>query len=301
MTPLEVAAAYTVFANGGLRAEPNFMDRLVNADGVSLEQVTPRVRGAVDPRVAYEVTNILEDVINRGTGASVRARGFTGPAAGKTGTSRDGWFAGFTSNLLCIVWVGFDDNRDLGLSGAATAAPIWTEFMKRATTLPAYASLEEFPVPEGIAVLDIDPDTLQLATPSYPVTRREVFVQGSAPTEFCERHGGFMLTQTPPISWLSRIFGGSDDSGREETDAAAKASAVQTPAAATAAQPQPQPATATNASAPAAAARAGRPVQARATPHPKPAEPAPLEKKATLLQRIFGIFGGSSTEQVPAK
>jgi penicillin-binding protein 1B len=294
MTPLEVAAAYTVFANGGVRAEPNFMDRLVNAEGVSLEQNRPKLRSAVDPRVVYQVTSILQDVINRGTGASVRARGFTGPAAGKTGTSRDGWFAGFTSNLLCIVWVGFDDNRDLGLSGAAAAAPIWTEFMKRATALPAYSNLEEFPVPEGIAILDIDPETLQLATPSCPMTRREVFIQGSAPTEFCERHGGVMLTQTPPISWLSRIFGGADDSKPEETKAA------ETPAAATAAQPQPQPATASTAVAP-EAARPRRPVQSRATPRPKPAEPPPQEKKPGLLDRIFGIFGSSSTEQTPAK
>jgi penicillin-binding protein 1B len=302
MTPLEVAAAYTVFANGGVRAEPNFMDRLVTADGVPLEQITPRVHSAVDPRVAYQVTSILEDVINRGTGASVRARGFTAPAAGKTGTSRDGWFAGFTSNLLCIVWVGFDDNRDLGLSGAATAAPIWTEFMKRATALPAYAALQEFPAPEGITAVDIDPDTLQLATPSCPITRREVFIQGSAPTEFCERHGGVMLTQTPPISWLSRIFGGGDDSDPDQT------SAAEAPAAVAAPQPQPAaataasaPAAATVAPAPAAAARPRRPVQARAAPAPEPAEPAPEEKKPGLLDRIFGIFGSSKAEQEPAR
>jgi penicillin-binding protein 1B len=295
MTPLEVAAAYTVFANGGVRAEPNFMDRVVNAEGVSLERLTPKVRSAVDPRVAYQVTSILEDVINRGTGASVRARGFAGPAAGKTGTSRDGWFAGFTSNLLCIVWVGFDDNRDLGLSGAATAAPIWTEFMKRATALPAYSNLQEFPAPDGIAVLDIDPETLQLATPSCPMTRREVFIQGSAPTEFCERHGGVMLTQTPPISWLSRIFGGDDDSKPEETTLA------ETPAAATAAAPQPQPATATTAPAPATAARPRRAAQPRPAPPPKPAEPPQEEKKPGLLDRIFGIFESSSSQQAPAK
>ena len=98
-----------------------------------LERSAIKTHQALDPRVAYQVTDVLEDVIDHGTGASVRARGFTGPAAGKTGTSRDGWFAGYTSNLLCIVWVGFDDNRDLELSGAVSAAPIWTEFMKRAT------------------------------------------------------------------------------------------------------------------------------------------------------------------------
>ena len=107
--------------------------------------------------MAYQVTNVLEDVIDHGTGASVRARGFTGPAAGKTGTSRDGWFAGYTSNLLCIVWVGFDDNRDLDLSGAVSAAPIWAEFMKRATALPAYHDLQDFEPPDGVTEVEIDP------------------------------------------------------------------------------------------------------------------------------------------------
>ena len=290
MTPLEVAAAYTVFANGGVRAEPSFIDRVVNAEGVALERTTPQTRPALDPRVAYQVTSVLEDVINRGTGASVRARGFTGPAAGKTGTSRDAWFAGYTSNLLCIVWVGLDDNRDLGLSGAASAAPIWTEFMKRASTLPAYGNLQEFPVPEGLSVLDIDPDTLHLATPACPLTRREVFIRGSEPAEFCERHGGVMLTQTPPGSWLSRLFGGDDAEPAEESPAA------ETPATAVA-----PPAAASSAPATAASARPRRPVQARAAPAPKPPEPAPPEKKAGLLERIFGIFGSGRAAQEPAK
>ncbi len=147
--------------------------------------------------MAYQVTSVLEDVINRGTGATVRTRGFTGPAAGKTGTSRDGWFAGYTSNLLCIVWVGFDDNRDLNLAGASSAAPIWAEFMKRATALPAYHDLQDFQVPEGVTEVEIDPETLQLATPACPMSRVEVFIAGTEPTEYCERHGGKQLTQNP--------------------------------------------------------------------------------------------------------
>ncbi len=125
-------------------------------------------RRALDPRVAYLVTSMMEDVIDHGTGATVRARGFTAPAAGKTGTSRDGWFAGYTSNLLAIVWVGFDDNRDLGLSGANAPAPIWAEFMNRAIQLPAYSDVQPFAMPEGVTRVTIDPDTLQLATPECP-------------------------------------------------------------------------------------------------------------------------------------
>ena len=123
MTPLEVAAGYTVFANSGTRAEPVLIDRVIDYQGGVIERSPIQTRKALDPRVAYQITTLLEDVIDHGTGASVRARGFMGPAAGKTGTSRDGWFAGYTSNLLCVVWVGFDDYRELGLSGAVSAAP----------------------------------------------------------------------------------------------------------------------------------------------------------------------------------
>ena len=98
MTPIDVAAGYTTFATVGTRAEPQFLRSVVGADGNTLEKVSPQTHPALDPRVAYLVDSILKDVLNRGTGAAVRARGFTLPAAGKTGTSRDGWFAGFTSN-----------------------------------------------------------------------------------------------------------------------------------------------------------------------------------------------------------
>ena len=86
----------------------------------------------LDPRVAYVLTTMMESVVNNGTGYTVRARGFQAPAAGKTGTSHDAWFAGYTTNLLCIVWVGNDDYTDLKLSGSSTAAPIWAEPVKQA-------------------------------------------------------------------------------------------------------------------------------------------------------------------------
>src|SRR5262245_66102691 len=96
------------------------------------------------------MTNMMQNVVDHGTGFTVRSRGFTAPAAGKTGTSHDAWFAGYTSNLLCIVWVGYDDYSDLRLSGAYTAAPIWAEFMKRAVTLPGYSDTRTFPAPAGV-------------------------------------------------------------------------------------------------------------------------------------------------------
>src|SRR6202040_3001521 len=217
MTAVDVAAGYTAFANGGTRAEPQFLHSVVSADGTVLEKFTPQTHVVLDPRVAFLVTSLLKDVLNKGTGAGVRARGFTLPAAGKTGTSRDGWFAGYTSNLLAIVWVGFDDNRDLGLSGANAPAPIWADFMKRAVTLLAYRDVKPFSMPEGVTKVTIDPETLALATPECPVTREEVYIHGTEPNEFCPLHGGRMASDTPPGSWLSHVFGGDKDKGADSS------------------------------------------------------------------------------------
>ena len=187
-TPLEVAGAYTVFANEGERVDPYLISTVLDPDGRVLvhQRVEPRL--VLDPRVAYLVLDLMQDAINRGTGAGARARGFTAPAAGKTGTSRDGWFIGFTSNLLTAVWVGFDDARDLGLPGASAALPVWTAFMKRAIALPAYRNLEEFIPPEGIVSVPIDPETLAVAVPECPVVRTEKFLIGTEPHELCPRH-----------------------------------------------------------------------------------------------------------------
>src|SRR5262249_5417133 len=127
-------------------------------------------------------------VLNEGTAATARANGFTLDAAGKTGTTndlRDAWFVGFTPELLTVVWVGFDDNQPVGLSGARAALPIWTDFMKRALGCHARMALD---VPEGITFADIDPDTGKLATPSCPRTFHEAFLEGTEPREMCEGH-----------------------------------------------------------------------------------------------------------------
>src|ERR1700737_4632362 len=206
MTPVDVAAGYTTFANIGMRAEPQFIRNIIGADGGILEKVTPQTHTALDPRVAYLVTSVLKDVLNRGTGAGVRARGFTLPAAGKTGTSRDGWFAGFISNLVCVIWIGFDDNRDIGMTGGAVAAPIWADFMTRATSLAQYRDVKDFGPPEGVQTVLIDPESLELATSNCPTTREEVYVAGSAPTQFCEIHGSHGVFTSAGF-WLSHVCG----------------------------------------------------------------------------------------------
>ncbi|HEX4646007.1 MAG TPA: penicillin-binding transpeptidase domain-containing protein, partial [Verrucomicrobiae bacterium] len=258
MTPLEVATGYTILANEGVRTEPMFIRNVVNAKGESLEQNSIRSRRALDPRVAYLVTSLLEDVIDHGTGATVRARGFVAPAAGKTGTSRDGWFAGYTSNLLAIVWVGFDDNRDLGLSGANAPAPIWADFMKRAVALPAYRDVKPFDMPEGVTKVTIDPESLALATPECPVTREEVYIHGTEPTEFCPLHGARMTSNSGPGSWLSHVFGGDKSKGTENENGPGSS----------AARPSSTPPTSAD--------------------NQQPEE----ENKKGVLRRIFGIFGG---------
>jgi penicillin-binding protein 1B len=186
-TPLEVAGAYTVFANQGLYVQPHMVSHVLGDGGVLIYAHEPVTNQALTPQVAYLMVNLLEDVLRSGTGAGVRARGFTAPAAGKTGTSRDGWFAGFTSDLVCVVWVGFDDHRDLKLEGSKSALPIWTEFMKQAVLL--MGAPKPFRPPSGIVSVEVDPLSGLLATPQCPTVRPELFITGTQPVEFCGRHG----------------------------------------------------------------------------------------------------------------
>ncbi len=147
-TPLDMAGAYTVFANGGLHLDPWMLASIRTSTGDVITDYTPASKQVLDPRVAYLTTSLMENVLQgQGTGAGVRNMGFVSPAAGKTGTSHDAWFAGFTSNLLCIVWVGNDDYTDIKIEGAHAAAPIWAAFMKNAVQLPQYSDTNEFTPP----------------------------------------------------------------------------------------------------------------------------------------------------------
>jgi penicillin-binding protein 1B len=130
--------------------------------------------------------DLLAEVLRSGTAADVHARGFNVPAAGKTGTTRDGWFAGYVSNLICVVWVGYDDNTDLKLEGAKSALPIWTEFMKRAAKRAVYRQ-PLGRVPAGITMAKIDADTGLLVGPYCTKVRNEYFLQGTEPRETCDR------------------------------------------------------------------------------------------------------------------
>jgi len=260
VTPIEVAGAYTIFVDQGQFVKPNWVALIRDRQGNVLYSHTPERSQVLDPRVAYLMVNLMEEVLRSGTGANVRSRGFLLPAAGKTGTSdHDGWFVGFTSKLICAVWVGFDDNRPLDLEGAKSALPVWTEFMKRAHQYREYRNVTDFQAPDGIVSVEVDSATGQLATAACPSTRTEVFISGSQPVEICQLHGR----------------GGGTRVANWESPATL--------------QPPPP------VGAPSRAARAqGGPRAAIQPPPPQPAEPQAAqkeaEKKKGLLGRILGVF-----------
>lgn len=185
-TPVDMAGAYTVFANAGVHIDPWMLASVRTPIGDVITDFTPTSKQVLDPRVAYLTTNLMEGVMNFGYGYEVRKRGFLDPAAGKTGTDNDAWFAGFTTNLICIVWIGNDDYTDVKLSGATAAAPLWADFMKRAIKLPQYSDTHEFTVPDGIQVVKLDKVSNLLSDDACPQGYEAAFLIGMAPTNPCD-------------------------------------------------------------------------------------------------------------------
>src|SRR2546421_7339205 len=166
-TPLQVASAYTGFAQLGTRVTPVGVARVTTGSGMTIAAPQGQKNEVMRPQIAFIMDSILKDVVNRGTAAKVRARGFKANVAGKTGTSRDGWFAGFTPNLVCVVYVGFDDGSDLGMTGADSALPIWTDFMSAALAAhPDWGG--DWQQPPDIEQAEIDPHTGLLAALDSP-------------------------------------------------------------------------------------------------------------------------------------
>jgi len=212
-TPLEMAGAYTVFANGGVHLKPWMLASVRNANGDIVSDFAPEARQVMDPRAAYLTQSLLEGVMNFGTGAGARSRGFTAPAAGKTGTSHDVWFAAYSSNLLCVVWVGNDDYSDPKLQGATAAAPIWAEFMNRAIKLPQYSDMKGFSAPEGVTTARLDKVTNLLADATCPSVYTAAFLDGTAPQNTCSQ-----MSESPQ-SVLQKIFGiGGGNSSQSAPD-----------------------------------------------------------------------------------
>jgi penicillin-binding protein 1B len=188
-SPLALAAAYTAFANNGVRVEPNVIARATDGSGTDLIKETPQARQVIKPTTAYMITDMLSDVIDHGTARAARGAVKRTAIAGKTGTSRDGWFVGYTPNLVVAVWIGFDDNKQLGLTGAEAALPAWTEFVSNAVELRPDLGGEAFSRPAGIAFVEVDPETGLLATTSCPQRERIAITSTLAPNLECTTHG----------------------------------------------------------------------------------------------------------------
>jgi penicillin-binding protein 1B len=197
VTPMQIAHAYAILANEGLEVPPYAVTAVVDQNSKVIEGHELKAEQVLSPDLAYTMDFMLEQVINHGTGQGARRLGFTRPAGGKTGTtndSKDAWFAGFTPNLLAVVWTGFDQKEVLGLTGAEASLPAWTAFMKAATApRPAL----DFAVPAGVVVANVDPLTGYLAGPYCPVTMQGVFPKEMAPTQACPFHTSAGVGATP--------------------------------------------------------------------------------------------------------
>ncbi len=185
VTPLQLAQAYAIVADDGMKVQPYAITAVVDGNGHVIEGHEFKAKQVLSPQVAYMMQFMFEQVINHGTGYGARVMGFTRPAAGKTGTSNDdndAWFVGFTPNLLAVVWSGFDQKEPLGLTGAQASLPAWTMFMKDAT---AWRPVVDFAVPPGLVQEKVDPLTGCKAPPDYPMTIQGVFPVSMAPTNIC--------------------------------------------------------------------------------------------------------------------
>ncbi|HXL04087.1 MAG TPA: penicillin-binding protein 1A [Bacillota bacterium] len=190
VTPIEMASAYAVFANQGIKAEPIAILRVEDANGNVLERNTPRKKVVLDEQTAYIITDMLRGVITRGTGKSAN---IGRPAAGKTGTTTEytnAWFVGFTPELVACIWIGNDEQQKPMVYGgtrigSGKAAAIWGAYMKEALKdMP----VTEFPVPSGIVFAKICTESGVLASESCPGAATEVFIEGTEPRQLCYLH-----------------------------------------------------------------------------------------------------------------
>jgi penicillin-binding protein 1B len=188
-TPIDMAGAYTVFANNGVHLKPWMLASVRNANGDIVADFAPEAKQVLDPRTAFLTQSLMQNVMTFGTASTVRGHGFQAPAAGKTGTSHDAWFAGYTSNLLCIIWVGNDDYTDVKLQGALAAAPIWAEFMNRAIKLPQYSDMKGFGAPDGVELIRVDKTSWLPADDSCPEDYSVAFLAGTVPGNTCSHMG----------------------------------------------------------------------------------------------------------------
>jgi 1A family penicillin-binding protein len=189
VTLVELTAAYGTLANGGIYSQPWWIERVEDRDGKVLEQNGPHHEEALDPQVAYVLTHMLESVVDWGTGHNAReVYGLTIPVAGKTGTTddtADGWFIGYTPDLVVGVWGGYDVRRSIGLPGSVIGLPAWCDIMRDyAATHPS----RPFTAPDGIVTESVCADSGKLATPNCPNVVSEIFMEKFRPQRECDLH-----------------------------------------------------------------------------------------------------------------
>jgi penicillin-binding protein 1A len=213
VTLLELTSAYGVLANRGIRNDPLFILKVEDKNGTLLEKNTPRPAEVLSEETAAVITSMLQSVMDHGTGAPARLRGFALPAAGKTGTMddyMDAWFEGYIPSLVCGVWVGFDQKKTIGngMTGARAALPTWTDFMIGATR---GRPVEDFSSPLGTSSRDVCAETGMLATEACPNVTTEIFDEGAEPSEYCTAHPGRPLQTYPRVAPPLDEDGGKPD------------------------------------------------------------------------------------------
>jgi len=221
VTPLEIAFAYSVFANLGVKAEPVSILAVVTHDGQLLETRNAKMKRVAPASVCYVMNDILKDVFNYGTAGRARSMGFEHAYAGKTGTTsnyRDAWLIGYSPRILSLVWIGFDDGHSVRLAGGDACLPIWTRHMNRIDGLVPDVDWRR---PEDVTEREIDPLSGMLATPYCPSTRTESYVAGTEPESVCPLHAG---SGEPSPAWSEpSIFGDAGQPPLQNPDAQRRA------------------------------------------------------------------------------
>jgi penicillin-binding protein 1B len=221
VTPLEIAYAYSAFANLGVKAEPISILAVATREGKVLESREVKMKRVAPANVCYVMNDVLKDVFNYGTAVKARSLGFDRAFAGKTGTTsnyRDAWFIGYSPRILSLVWVGFDDAHSVRLAGGDACVPIWTSYMDRIVGMVPDVDWKR---PDDVMERQIDPESGLLATPYCPQQRSEIFVAGTEPASVCPLHAG---SGEPSPLWRE----GQLPNG-ESTDQSTGAATPQTP------------------------------------------------------------------------
>lgn len=206
LSPLEIARAYATLAAGGVRPAVRTFEDVVDSGGRTAERQSIEIERVLDEGSAFLITSILQGVVDRGTGRRIRSAGIEGPVAAKTGTSdeeRDAWFAGYTPELVVVVWVGFDEPRSLGLPASRAALPLWARFVHEATGGRVRGAF--FP-PAEVTRIAVDPVSGARALAGCPRSQLEYFLRGTEPEAVCP--GWLRAEGEPGGGWLDRVFDG---------------------------------------------------------------------------------------------